>query len=138
MKHYSKVSSPHSWIVVNYLLSYKHQQEKKKGMTKNGFWEEKGKSHRELGIDHKTSLGLERQIDADGKASIERVSGTAKEGKCHEYAEIIFCYSDLNLFMNKYTNKLYIIKKYPIISNLHHWICIRKAKEIRTKAQRLS
>lgn len=42
-------------------------------------------------MDYKIALGLERQIDADGKASIERVPGTAEEGKCHEYAEINFC-----------------------------------------------
>lgn len=59
-------------------------------MTKNGCYEEKGKSHRELGIDHKTALESERQ-GADGKAPIERVAGTAEEGKYHEYAEINFC-----------------------------------------------
>lgn len=51
---------------------------------------ERKKTERELGIYHVDCIRT-RKTGADGRAPIERVAGTAEEGKYHKYSEIHFC-----------------------------------------------
>lgn len=89
MKHYSKISSSHLWIVLNYLLSYKHQQERENEQQRMDVVKRKKKARGSL--NRPQDCIRTRKASADGKAPTERVAETAEEGKYHEYTEINFC-----------------------------------------------